>query len=133
MAYANSLIKITALAIGLGLTGPAFVPAGAALSAQSLRYEEARQVISRTQADLQRSVSFLENKHSDRDRLKNAEKHLSTLDRHFAKGKFDKETMDSAIGDIQSVLDHNVLQGQDRDALTQDVSDLRAVRSDRHH
>lgn len=133
MANANNIIKITALAIGLGLGAPALAPAGAALSAQSVRYDDARQVISRTQTDMQRSVGFLENKHSDRDRLKNAQKHLSTLDRHFAKGKFDKETMDSAIGDIQSVLDHNVLHGQDRDALMQDVSDLRAIRSDRRH
>jgi hypothetical protein len=112
---------------------PAFVPAGAAVSAQSMRYQDARQVVSRTQTDLARSVTFLEKKHSDRDRLRNAQKHLSTLDRHLAKGKFDKDTLNSAIGDIQSVLDHNVLQSQDRDALMQDVSDLRNIRSDHHH
>jgi hypothetical protein len=133
MASGINMIRVIALAIGLGLSMPAFVPAGAAVSAQSMRYQDARQVVSRTQTDLARSVTFLEKKHSDRDRLRNAQKHLSTLDRHLAKGKFDKDTLNSAIGDIQSVLDHNVLQSQDRDALMQDVSDLRNIRSDHHH
>lgn len=133
MASGNNLIKIAVLAIGIGLGAPVFVPAGAAVTAQSFRFDDARQVISRTQTDLSQSMGLLDKKnHSDRDRLKNAQKHLSTLDRHFAKGKFDNDTLDSAIGDIQSVLDHNVLHSQDRDTLIRDVTDLRAIRSQHH-
>jgi hypothetical protein len=132
MSSGNNLIKITILAIGIGLGAPVLVPAGATVAAQSFRFDDARQVISRTQTDLARSVGLLEKNHSDRDRLKNAQKHLSTLDRHFAKGKFDSDTLDSAIGDIQSVLDHNVLHSEDRDTLIRDVTDLRAIRSQHH-
>jgi hypothetical protein len=49
----------------------------------------------------------------------------------MAKGKFDKGTLDSAIEDIQNVLDHNVLQSQDRDMLMRDIKELREIRSDR--
>lgn len=130
MAIHLKALRTTIVALGLGLTAPALIPAGAVAAAQSMKFDEARQTISRTQTDLERAASFHANK-NDRDRYKNAQQHLSKLDRHFAKGKFDKETMDSAIKDIQNILDHNTLQSQDRDALMQDIAQLRAIRSSR--
>jgi hypothetical protein len=110
---------------------PAAIPVGSLGVAQSVRYEDARQVVGRTQTDLERAATFLANNHKERDRIRNAQKSLSTLDRHLAKGKFDKDTLDSAISDIQHVLDNNVLHGQDRDTLLKDIEDLRGVRADR--
>ena len=130
MAIQLKALRTTIVALGLGLTAPALIPASAAAAAQSMRFDEARQTISRTQTDLERAASFHANK-NDRERYKNAQQHLSKLDRHLAKGKFDKDTMDSAIEDIQNILDHNTLQSQDRDALMQDISQLRAIRSSR--
>ena len=130
MASHLKALRTAIVALGLGLTAPALIPAGAVAAAQSMKFDEARQTISRTQTDLERAASFHANK-NDRERYKNAQQHLSKLDRHFAKGKFDKDTMDSAIEDIQNILDHNTLQSQDRDALMQDISQLRAIRSSR--
>jgi hypothetical protein len=110
---------------------PLVGPATSIAFAQSARYDEARQVVGRTQVDLDRAASFLKSNKKEQERLRNAQKHLSEVDRHMAKGKFDKGTLDSAIEDIQNVLDHNVLQSQDRDMLMRDIKELREIRSDR--
>jgi hypothetical protein len=133
MASIKKSVQIAVFVSGLGLVAPVVFPTATAVLAQSPRYEGARQVISRTQVDLERAASFLSRNHNkdEEKRVRNAQKNLSQLDRHFAKGKFDKGTLDTAIGNIQSILDHNVLQSEDRDVLMRDVSDLRAVRADR--
>lgn len=117
----------TVLATGLLLTAPAFFPASSSISAQSPRYEEARAVVDRTQTDLTRSIGLVRDS-KELERYKNAQKKLSTFDRHLVKGKFDKGTLDSAIEDLQHVLDHNTLQGQDRDTLMDDIHRLRELR-----
>jgi parvulin-like peptidyl-prolyl isomerase len=129
MAIHVRALRTTIVAMGLGLAAPAFIPAGAAIAAQSERFDQGRDIVSRTQSDLQRAASFHRNSKKEQERYKNAQHHLSELDRHFTKGKFDKDTMDSAIEDIQNILDHNTLQSQDRDVLMQDVNQLRAIRS----
>jgi len=129
MAIHVKALRTTIVALGLGLAAPVFVPAGATIAAQSQKFDEARDTISRTQSDLQRAASFHRNSKKEQERYKNAQHHLSELDRHFAKGKFDKDTMDTAIEDIQNILDHNTLQSQDRDMLMQDINQLRSIRS----
>jgi hypothetical protein len=131
MAIHVKALRAAILALGLSLAAPAILPAGARIEAQSERFDHGRDTISRTQSDLRRAASFHPNSKKEQERFKNAQHHLSELDRHFVKGKFDKGTMDSAIEDIQNVLDHNTLQSQDRDALMQDINDLRALRSNR--
>jgi hypothetical protein len=131
MTSPKKYLRSTIVAFGIGLVMPAAIPVGSLGVAQSVRYEDARQVVGRTQTDLERAATFLANNHKERDRLRNAQKSLSTLDRHLAKGKFDKDTLDSAISDIQHVLDNDVLHGQDRDTLLKDIEDLRGVRADR--
>jgi hypothetical protein len=130
MTSPKKYLRSTIVAFGIGLVMPAAIPVGSLGVAQSVRYEDARQVVGRTQTDLERAATFLAN-NKERDRLRNAQKSLSTLDRHLAKGKFDKDTLDSAISDIQHVLDNDVLHGQDRDTLLKDIEDLRGVRADR--
>lgn len=96
------------------------------------QHPDLRQLIDRTQTDL-RNSSELEHtgKGKQRDRYRNAQKSLSTFDRHLTKGKFKKGELDKAIGDIQNILDHNTLQASSRDALLSDVQNLRLARSAR--
>ncbi len=132
MAFKKT-VQIAVIASGLGMVMPTIFPPGNTAFAQNMRYEGPRQVVSRTQTDLERAASFLSRNHKkdEEKRVRNAQQNLSKLDRHFAKGKFDKGTLDTAIGNIQSILDHNVLQGEDRDMLMRDVTDLRTVRQQR--
>ncbi len=118
------------LALGLTMGVPAFFPANSPAAAQSIKYDGARQVVNRTQSDLTRSTGLLHDK-KEQERFRNAQRTLSKFDRHLAKGKFDKDTLDSAIEDIQHVLDHNTLQGQDRDTLLEDIRQLRDIRAER--
>ena len=131
MTSPKRYLRSTVIVIGMSLAIPIAIPVASALAAQSIRYEDARHVVGHTQTDLERAATFLANNHKERDRIRNAQKNLSTLDRHLAKGKFDKDTLDSAISDIQHVLDHNVLHAEDRDTLLKDIEALRGVRADR--
>jgi hypothetical protein len=70
----------------------------------------------------------------DRGRLNNAEKRLRLFARDWRHGKFDKGDLDDSISAIQHVLDNNHLAGEERDALWNDVEQLRRMREayDRH-
>lgn len=131
MASFMEFTRAAALGLGMCVVVPLVGPGTSVAFAQSARFDEARQVVGRTQVDLDRAASFLKGNKKEQERLRNAQKHLSEVDRHMAKGKFDKDTLDTAIEDIQNVLDHNVLQSQDRDMLMRDIKELREVRSDR--
>lgn len=129
-------IAVSSLAAGL-TTGVAMArpvpPTGNGGQIADRYYREQsdlRQLIDRTQTDL-RTASELEHSGKDkqRERYQNAQKSLSTFDRHLTKGKFDKDQLNKAIEDIQNVLDHNTLQASSRDALLSDVQNLRLVRS----
>ena len=96
------------------------------------QHPDLRQLIEKTQDDLRRSSELQHTRKGDqRNRYQNAQKSLSTFDRHLTKVKFDKGELDKAIGDIQSVLDHNTLQASSRDALLSDVQNLRLARKAR--
>jgi hypothetical protein len=92
-------------------------------------WAHARGLISQTQADLQQAQSSPVSG-KERERYENANRHLSDFDRHLTKQHFDKGKLDDCIGDVQSVLDHNTLSPESRDALRRDVSDLRRLRAD---
>jgi hypothetical protein len=70
----------------------------------------------------------------DRKRLNHAGEQLREFAKQWHKGKFDKGNLDDSIGAIQHVLDENHLQGKERDALWEDVEQLRHMREayDRH-
>ena len=93
------------------------------------RYDGARDLVVRTQEDLRRASGFVREKKDERERIENAQKHLSDFDRSLSKNKFDKDRLNEAIDDLKNVVNHNTLSGEDRDALTQDLQDLRAIRS----
>lgn len=132
-------MAVTSLAAGLAVAG--LVPVSASASAQYMdrgdaagyyrQHPDLRQLIDRTQTDLRASNELEHGKDKQRERYRNAQKSLSTLDRHLTKGKYKKDDMDKAIEDIQNILDHNTLQASSRDALLRDVRDFRMARSAR--
>ena len=94
-------------------------------------YMDLRGLVDRAQSDLRDAAELEHGNDKQRDRYHDAQGHLSTFDRHLTKGHFDKGELDKAIGSIQGILDHNVLQASSRDALLRDAGDLRVAR-DRH-
>ena len=131
-SFSRSLV-VFSLGLGLALGGAMAVPAAPASSAfqeYGNDWGNIRGLVDRTQADL-RAAGDIQHGQKERERYKHAQKSLSTYDRHLAKGQFDKDKLDDAISDIQSVLDHNTLQASSRDALVRDVADLRAARAQR--
>lgn len=90
-----------------------------------------RDVIERTQNDL-RMAADLEPRHNDEhNRYKNAQGHLSTLDRKLVKGKFDKGELEKTVDCLKDILGHNVLQASTRDSLMRDEADLKIARDRR--
>ncbi|HLH03799.1 MAG TPA: hypothetical protein VKX25_13595 [Bryobacteraceae bacterium] len=96
------------------------------------RFGDIRGLIDRTQNDLREAAQLEHNNGDARHRYDDAQKHLSTFDRHLTKGNFDKGTLDKAIDNLQAILDKNTLQASTRDALYRDVQDLRAARAHRY-
>jgi hypothetical protein len=90
---------------------------------------DARDLVQRTQADLQRARDLRPRNEKERERIENALKHLSDFDRHLSKDKFDKDRLNEAIDDLKNVVDHNTLEPRDRDALNADLGELRLLRS----
>jgi len=100
------------------------------LRAQSTAFDGARSLVDRVQSDL-KQASHTDRSGKNMERYENAQKHLSEFDRELAKGKFDKDKLDDAINDVKNVVEHNTLTPGDRDALTRDLEDLRAMRARR--
>jgi hypothetical protein len=93
--------------------------------AQGDEYNEARNLVQRIQDDLR---TLHPTGHKDRDRVNDALKHLSDLDRKFTKDQFSKAPLSDAIGNLQGILDHNTLETRERDTLNADIHDLRELR-----
>ena len=106
-------------------------------SAQSDVYAGARELIARVQTDLKRASEFSNNgdvkkvkkDEKEIERYRNAQHSASSFDRHLSKGKFDKGELDSLIHNVKNVVDHNTLESRDRDALLNDLRDLREFRA----
>ena len=91
-------------------------------------------LIDRVHEDLNQAYSTKRFSGSERDRLNNAEKQLREFSQKWTNAKFDKGELDEAIGSIQHVLDENRMPAGTRDALSDDVGQLRQMREayDRH-
>ena len=91
-------------------------------------------LVDRVHSDLDHSYGVWRFSKDDRGRLNHAEKELREFVQKWEDHKFDKGQLDDAIGSIQGVLDHNKLPQQDRDAISDDVSQMRRMREafDRH-
>lgn len=89
----------------------------------------ARSLVGRVQNQLRRVERFSQAEGKDRERIQNAQRHLSEFDRKLSRGDFDKDKLDEAIDDVKNVVDHNTLQPDDRDDLSRSLEDLRHMRS----
>jgi len=127
---------VVAVFIGLGLTVGGAISLSAAPSPRYQEYPapygDLRGLVDRTQTDLRAAADLETNKEKERERYRSAQGHLSSFDRHLTKGHFDKSELHKSIDEIQSILDHNVLQASSRDALMRDVTDLKIARDRRY-
>ena len=98
------------------------------------RPEKVSALIERVHEDLNRGYAVWHLRHGDRERLNHAERQLRDFARHWQHGRFAKANLDASIGDVQRVIDDNHLSGRERDALWNDVEELRRMREafDRH-
>lgn len=102
---------------------------GTALAQQYHYMPEHRRPVEATLHDLDEIASRSTYSHHERERYDNALRHLQQFgDRLHEGGYFDKGKLDQAIGDVQSVLDHNRMSNRAHDILLQDVSELRVLR-----
>jgi hypothetical protein len=106
-------------------------------SAQEIPYPAARDLIARVQNHLKQAADFgshgdvkkVKRDEKEIDRYRHAQRSASDFDRHLSKGKFDKGELNSLVGDLKNILDHNTLESQERDQLTDDIRDLRNFRA----
>jgi hypothetical protein len=130
MKITKHWVPASFFAVGLMMTG-SIAPSAFGTPQEQGYYREhpdLRQLVDQTQNDLRSARELEHEKGKEQDRYRHAQKSLSTFDRHLTKGKFDKDTLDQAIEDIQNILDHNTLQSSSRDALLSDVQNLRMAR-----
>jgi len=128
---------ILATFLGVGLTLGSAVPVNATGNGGYQNYRDPaissnlRGLIDRTQNDLRAAADLERAKEDQRKRYSDAQGHLSTFDRKLTKGKFDKGELNKSIDKIKQILDKNVLQASTRDALRQDLADLKIARDRR--
>ncbi len=96
--------------------------------AQGDEYDAARNMLQRVEDDLHTIHPSGPHQGKDRERIQDALKHLSDLDRHFSRDNFSKGAIDDAIGNLQGILNHNTLETRERDMLNADVHDLRELK-----
>lgn len=87
-----------------------------------------RSLVDKVHLDLNHAYGAWHFTNKDRDRLNHAEKQLREFSRKWDNGKFDKGDLDDAISSVQHVLDNNHLPMFDRDALSNDVTQMRNMR-----
>jgi hypothetical protein len=119
----NRLILVTAmLAAGATL--------GLAQFESEPRYDAGTvsSLVDRVHNDLTNAYERFHFNNGDRDRLNKAEKELREFSQKWQGGKFDKGQLDDSISSIQHVLDGNNMRHEDRNALDEDISQLRKMR-----
>lgn len=85
-------------------------------------------LVDRVHTDLNHAYGMWHFSNGDRDRLNHAEKELREFAGKWDHGKFDKGELNGAVDSIQRVLDDNRMPSQDRDAISNDLSQLRKMR-----
>jgi hypothetical protein len=91
-------------------------------------------LVDRVHTDLNNAYGRFHFSNGDRNRLNKAEKELREFSQKWQGGRFDKGQLDDSIASIQHVLDDNKMKHDDRNALDEDISQLRKMREayDRH-
>ena len=98
------------------------------------RPEKIDALIDQIQVDLNHGYDVWKMPGDDHKRLNKAGEQLREFAKQWHRGKFDKGNLNDSINSIQHVLDSNHLTGTERDALWNDVDQLRKMREayDRH-
>ena len=89
--------------------------------------------VDRVHTDLNHAYSVFHFSGDDRERLNKAEKESRDFAQKWAKGKFDKDQLDDVISSIQHVLDNTKLPVDARDAISEDIVQLRSMREAYDH
>jgi hypothetical protein len=63
------------------------------------------------------------------ERYDNAMTHLSQFAEKLHQGRFDRGRLDHGIGDLESILNKNPMDGRARDILNRDLGELRRLRA----
>lgn len=90
-------------------------------------------LVDRVHADLNHAYDTRRFSDADRQRLNHSEKELREFAAKWDHGKFDKGQLNGAIDAIQHVLDNNRMRGDDRDALSEDLTQLRRMKEAYEH
>ena len=105
--------------------------------AQDYRFNpEHRRPVETTMHDVEEISAQSPDRGDQRRRYENARRHLHEFaERLHEGGRFDKDKLDQAIGDVQSIIDHNRMDERAHDVLMRDVTDLRELREhyDEHY
>lgn len=128
----RQLFGATAVSVGLLFTTATILPV-TAFAQYAPGYDNLRSLVDRTQSDLKAAANQEPPGGKGEDRYRDAQKALSDLDRHLAKGHFDKDDMDHSIDKLKDVLDHNTLMASTRDLLMHDLEQLRTARAEMRH
>jgi hypothetical protein len=117
---------------GLSIAGAVFGVASFTRPALAQGYRfnpEHRRPVEVTVHDLEEVSAHARSDGRERERYENAIRHLHEFGERLREGGgFDKGKLDQAIGDVQSVIDHNHLSGMAHDRLFRDVTELRRLR-----
>ena len=90
-------------------------------------------LVDRVHTDLNHAYGQWHFSNGDRDRLNHSEKELREFAQKWEHGKFDKGQLDDSIASIQHVLDNNKMPPQERDAIFDDLTQLRHMREAYDH
>ena len=130
MRHKLRALALTAAFLGLGSIGLAqYGPEGGPYYP-----EKVDGLIDRVHQDLNHGYQVWHVNDGDRKRLNKSGEQLREFAKQWHKGEFDKGKLDDSISAIQHVLNDNHLSGAERDALWDDVEQLRRMREayDRH-
>ena len=124
----SALLAVFALAVLSEAARAQFRPQG------RYRPDAVSALARRVHEDLDRGYRKWRLSNGDVDRLTRAEYQLREFAGRWRDGRFDKRKLDDSIAAVQHVIDNNRLRGPERDALWNDVEQLRRMREayDRH-
>ena len=117
----------------IGAVVLAFIPAANAQFGVKYDSRTVSELVDRVHTDLDHAYGVHRFSSEDRERLNHAEKELRDFAQKWDHGKFDKGQLDGAIGAIQHTLDNNKMPPEARDALSEDVTQLRKMREAYDH
>lgn len=101
------------------------------ITAQTYRYNpEHRRPVDATIHHLQEIAARNTYSAREQKRYDHALTHLSQFAERLHEGYFDKGKLDSAIGDVRTIINNNPMDDKARATLNRDLAELRHLRSD---